>query len=64
MRKALRRSSRCPVDLLSKVQFYEADRAVFTVRASSGFGFSMRDDSGRVHSRYRRRVTDLPLLRL
>jgi transposase len=49
--------------LLWKVRFYEADKTVFAVRPSCGFGLcpSCGTVSRRVHSRYRRRITDLPL---
>ena len=63
MQQALRRSSLVPSGFVVESACYEADRAVFTVRASSGFGLcpSCGTISRRVHSRYRRRVTDLPL---
>ena len=63
MQQALRCSSLVPSGFVVESAFYEADRAVFTVRASSGFGLcpSCGTVSRRVHSRYRRRVTDLPL---
>ena len=63
MQQALRHSSLVPSGFVVESAFYEADRAVFTVRASGGFGLcpSCGAVSRRVHSRYRRRVTDLPL---
>ena len=59
MQQALRHSSLVPSGFVVESAFYEADRAVFTVRASSGFGLcpSCGTVSRRVHSRYRRRVT-------
>jgi transposase len=63
MQQALRRSSLVPGGFVVESAFCEADKAVITVRASSGFGLcpSCGMVSTRVHSHYRRRVTDLPL---
>jgi transposase len=63
MQQALRRSSLVPAGFVVESAFYEADKAVFTVRQPSGFGLcpSCGTVSRRVHSYYRRRVTDLPL---
>jgi transposase len=63
MQQALRRSSLVPAGFVVESAFYEADKTVITVRASSGFGLcpSCGTVSRRVHSRYRRRATDLPL---
>jgi len=63
MQQALRRSSLVPAGFVVESAFYEEDKAVFTVRASSGLGLcpSCGTVSRRVHSHYRRRITDLPL---
>src|SRR3974390_3581605 len=63
MQQALRRSNLVPAEFVVESAFFEADKAVFTVRRASGFGLcpSCGTVSRRVHSHYRRRVTDLPL---
>jgi transposase len=63
MQQALRRASLVPAGFVVESAFCEADRAVFTVRPSSGFGLcpSCGTVSRRVHSYYQRRITDLPL---
>jgi transposase len=63
MQQALRRSSLVPAGFVVESAFYDSDEAVITVRASSTFGLcpSCGAVSRRVHSRYQRRVTDLPL---
>ena len=63
MQQALRRSSLVPSGFVVESAFYEADKAVITVRPSGSFGLcpSCGTVSRRVHSRYRRRVRDLPL---
>src|SRR3974390_358280 len=63
MQQALRRSNLVPAEFVVESAFFEADKAVFTVRRASGFGLcpSCGKVSRRVHSHYRRRVTDLPL---
>jgi transposase len=61
MQQALRRSGLVPRGFVVESAYY--DRAVIAVRASGSFGLcpSCGTVSRRVHSRYRRRVTDLPL---
>jgi transposase len=63
MQQALRRSSLVPAGFVVESAFYEADKAVIAVRASTNFGLcpSCGTVSKRVHSRYWRRATDLPL---
>ena len=63
MQQALQRSSLVPRGFVVKSACYEGDKAVITVRASGSFGLcpSCGTVSRRIHSRYRRRVTDLPL---
>lgn len=63
MQQALRRSSLVPIGFVVENAFCEADRTVITVRSSRSFGLcpSCGAVSRRVHSRYRRRVADLPL---
>ena len=63
MHQALRRSNLVPAEFVVESAFFEADKAVFTVRRASDFGLcpSCGAVSRRVHSHYRRRVTDLPL---
>ena len=63
MQQALHRSSLVPRGFVVESACYEGDKAVITVRASGSFGVcpSCGTASRRVHSRYRRRVTDLPL---
>ena len=60
MQQALHRSSLVPRGIESA--YYEGDKAVIAVRACGSVGLyqSCRTVSRRVHSRYRRRVTDLP----
>jgi hypothetical protein len=52
MQQALRRSSLAPAGFVVESAFYEADKVVITVRASSGFGLcpSCGTVSGRVHT--------------
>jgi hypothetical protein len=63
MQQALHRSSLVPRGFVVESACYEGDKAVVTVRASGSVGLcpSCRTVSRRIHSRYRRRVTDLPL---
>jgi transposase len=63
MQQALRHSSLVPTGFVVESAFCEADRTLITVRPSRGFGLcpSCGAVSRRVHSHYRRRVTDLPL---
>jgi hypothetical protein len=63
MQQALQRSSLVPRGFVVESAYYEGDRAVIAVRASGSVGLcpSCGTVSRRVHSRYRRRVTDLPL---
>ena len=63
MQQALRRASLVPAGFVVESAFCEADRTVITVRSSQSFGLcpSCGTISRRVHSYYRRRVTDLPL---
>jgi len=63
MQQALQRSSLVPRGFVVESAYYEGDKAVIVVRASGGVGLcpSCGTVSRRVHSRYRRRVTDLPL---
>jgi hypothetical protein len=63
MQQALCRSSLVPAGFVVESAFYEADKAVITVRPSIGFGLcpSCGTVSRRVRSHYRRRVRDLPL---
>src|SRR5215471_19004012 len=63
MQQALCRSSLVPHGFVVESAYYEGDRAVIAVRASGSVGPcpSCGTVSRRVHSRYRRRVTDLPL---
>lgn len=63
MQQALHRSSLVPRGFVVESACYGGDKAVNTVRASGSFGVcpSCGTASRRVHSRYRRRVTDLPL---
>lgn len=63
MQQALQRSSLVPRGLVVESAYYEDDKAVVVVRASGSVGLcpSCGTVSRRVHSRYRRRVTDLPL---
>ena len=63
MQQALHRSSLVPRGFLVESACYEGDKAVITVRASGTDGLcpSCGTVSRRIHSRYQRRVTDLPL---
>ncbi|MFZ0526060.1 MAG: ISL3 family transposase [Xanthobacteraceae bacterium] len=63
MQQALCRSSLVPAGFVVESAFYEADKAVITVRPSIDFGLcpSCGTVSRRVRSHYRRRVRDLPL---
>src|SRR5271163_814660 len=63
MQQALRCSSLVPRGFVVESACYQGDKAVIAVRASGSVGLcpSCGTASRRVHSRYRRRVTDLPL---
>ena len=63
MQQALHRSSLVPRGFVVESANYEGDKAVIAVRASRSFGVcpSCGTVSRRVHSHYRRLVTDLPL---
>ena len=63
MQQALRRSSLVPTGFVVESAFRQADSTVITVRSLTSFGLcpSCGTVSRRVHSHYRRRVTDLPL---
>ena len=63
MQQALRRASLVPVGFVVESAFCQADRTVITVRPSGSLGLcpSCGTVSQRVHSYYRRCVTDLPL---
>jgi transposase len=63
MQQVLHRSSLVPSGFVVECAYYEGDKAVIAVRASGSVGVcpSCGTVSRRVHSRYRRRVTDLPL---
>ena len=63
MQQALHRSSLVPRGFVVESAYYEDDKALIVVRASGNIGLcpSCGTVSRRVHSRYRRRVTDLPL---
>ncbi|MBW8855350.1 MAG: transposase family protein [Bradyrhizobium sp.] len=63
MQQALQRSSLVPSGFVVESAYLEVDKAVIAVRASGSVGLcpSCGTVSRRVHSRYRRRVTDLPL---
>ncbi|MCK1493572.1 transposase family protein [Bradyrhizobium sp. 180] len=63
MQQALQRSSLVPSGFVVESAYFEGDKAVIAVRASGSVGLcpSCGTVSRRVHSRYRRRVTDLPL---
>jgi transposase len=63
MQQALQRSSLVPRGFVVESAYYEGDKAVIAVRASGSVGLcpSCGTVSRRVHSRYRRRVSDLPL---
>src|SRR6202453_3347141 len=63
MQQALRRSSLVPSGFVVESAYYQGNKAIIAVRASGSVGLcpSCGTVSRRVHSRYRRRVTDLPL---
>lgn len=63
MQQALHRSSLVPRGFVVESAYYEGDKATVLVRASGSVGLcpSCGTASRRVHSRYRRPVTDLPL---
>src|ERR1700743_1578846 len=63
MQQALHRSSLVPRGFVVESAYHEGDRAIVVVRASRSVGVcpSCGTVSRRVHSRYRRCVTDLPL---
>lgn len=63
MQQALHRSSLVPRGFVVESAYYEGDKAIVVVRASGSVGLcpSCGTVSRRVHSRYRRRVADLPL---
>jgi transposase IS204/IS1001/IS1096/IS1165 family protein len=63
MQQALRRASLVPAGFVVESAFCQVDRTVITVRPSRSFGPcpSCGTISRRVHSYYRRCVTDLPL---
>ena len=63
MQQALLRSNLVPSGFVVESAYFERDKAVIAVRASGSVGLcpSCGTVSRRVHSRYRRRVTDLPL---
>ncbi|MGX0966084.1 hypothetical protein AB7M63_006533 [Bradyrhizobium japonicum] len=63
MQQALHRSSLVPRGFVVESAYYEGDKAIVVVRASGSVGLcpSCGKVSRRVHSHYRRRVTDLPL---
>ena len=63
MQQALHRSSLVPRGFVVECACYEGDKAAISVRASGSVGLcpSCGRVSRRIHSRYRRRVTDLPL---
>ena len=63
MQQALQRSRLVPSGFVVESASFEGDKIVIAVRASGSAGRcpSCGTSSRRVHSRYRRRVTDLPL---
>ncbi|MGO9701990.1 MAG: ISL3 family transposase [Xanthobacteraceae bacterium] len=63
MQQALRRSSLVPTGFVVESAFCQTDSTVIRVRSLTSFGLcpSCGTVSRRVHSHYRRRVTDLPL---
>jgi transposase len=63
MQQALHRSSLVPRGFVVESAYYEGDKAVIEILASGSVGLCplCGTVSRRVHSRYRRRVTDLPL---
>ena len=62
MQQSFSRSSLVPSGFVVESAYHNGDRAIITVRPSRGFGLcpSCGMVSRRVHSHYRRRVTDLP----
>src|ERR1700730_10835730 len=63
MQQALQRSSLVPSGFVVESAYYQGNKAIIAVRASGSVGLcpSCGTVSRRVHSRYRRHVTDLPL---
>lgn len=63
MQQALQRSNLVPSGFVVESTYFEGDKVVIAVRTSRSVGFcpACGTVSRRVHSRYRRRVTDLPL---
>ena len=63
MQQALQRSNLVPSGFVVERTYFEGDKAIIAVRASGSVGLcpSCGTVSRRVHSRYRRRVADLPL---
>jgi len=63
MQQALHRSSLVPRGFVVESAYYEGDEAIVVVRTAGSVGLcpSCGAASRRVHSHYRRRVTDLPL---
>jgi hypothetical protein len=63
MQRALQRSSLVPSGFVVERAYYQGNKAIIAVRASGSVGLcpSCGTVSRRVHSRYRRHVTDLPL---
>src|ERR1700683_4304131 len=63
MQQALQRSSLVPSGFVVESAYYQGNKAIIAVRASGSVGLcpSCGTVSRRVHSHYRRRVTDLPL---
>jgi zinc-finger of transposase IS204/IS1001/IS1096/IS1165 len=63
MQQALQRSSLVPSGFVVESACFEGDKALISVRATRSLGQCpcCGTVSRRVHSRYRRRVTDLPL---
>ena len=63
MQQSFSRSSLVPSGFVVESAYQDGDRAIITVRFCRGFGScpSCGTVSRRVHSHYRRQVTDLPL---
>ena len=63
MQQSLHRSSLVPSGFVVESAYYQGNKAIIAVRAYGSVGLcpSCGTVSRRVHSRYRRRVTDLPL---
>src|SRR5580704_7492425 len=63
MQQALQRSSLVPSGFVVESAYYQGNKAIIAVRASGSVGLcpSCGTVSRRVHSRYRRHVTYLPL---